>query len=99
MFDSDSVGGADERRNGLSNRTPVKVVDRSIGLILGRWSSVVGLPILPSRLPPVHSGLNQSVRFFSRHEDVVGIVQAERLQIDEQVMPVRQPYRNLRHVG
>src|SRR5215831_13384716 len=26
MFDSDSVGGADDRRNGLGNRTPVNVV-------------------------------------------------------------------------
>src|SRR5919198_4007360 len=33
MFDSDSVGGADERRNGLSNRTPVNVVDRSMGAL------------------------------------------------------------------
>src|SRR5471032_870188 len=29
MFDSDSVGGADESRNGFWNRTPVNVVDRS----------------------------------------------------------------------
>src|SRR5229473_5220950 len=29
MFDSDSVGGADERRNGFLKRTPVNVVDRS----------------------------------------------------------------------
>src|SRR5262245_50514040 len=30
MFDSYSVGGADERRNGLSKRMPVKVVFRSM---------------------------------------------------------------------
>ena len=29
MFDSDSVGGADDRRNGFLKRTPVNVVDRS----------------------------------------------------------------------
>src|SRR5712692_11958912 len=29
MFDSDSVGGADERRNGFLKRTPVNVVERS----------------------------------------------------------------------
>src|SRR5438094_1685856 len=30
MFDSDSVGGADDNRNGFWNRTPVNVVARSI---------------------------------------------------------------------
>src|SRR6185295_12154860 len=30
MFDSDSVGGAEESRNGLWKRRPVKVVERSI---------------------------------------------------------------------
>jgi hypothetical protein len=29
MFDSDSVGGADDSRNGFSRRTPVNVVDTS----------------------------------------------------------------------
>src|SRR5215470_17375176 len=29
MFDSDSVGGADERRNGFSNRMPVNVTESS----------------------------------------------------------------------
>src|SRR5262249_12484437 len=29
MFDSDSVGGADDSRNGLRKRTPVNVVDNS----------------------------------------------------------------------
>src|SRR6478672_814055 len=29
MFDSDSVGGAEESRNGFSNLMPVKVVERS----------------------------------------------------------------------
>ena len=32
MFDSDSVGGADDSRNGFSNRTPVKTVDRSMAM-------------------------------------------------------------------
>src|SRR3954466_5362586 len=41
IFDSDSVGGAEESRNGFWNLTPVKVVERSI-LVLGRWSLVVG---------------------------------------------------------
>src|SRR5215212_8952664 len=35
MFDSDSVGGADERRNGLLKRTPVKEVERFMWLVLG----------------------------------------------------------------
>src|SRR5215510_4723517 len=30
MFDSDSVGGADDSRNGFLKRSPVKVVDRSM---------------------------------------------------------------------
>src|SRR5438128_350165 len=30
MFDSDSVGGADDRRNGFRKRTPVNVVERSM---------------------------------------------------------------------
>src|SRR5580765_7876288 len=29
MLDSDSVGGADESRNGISNRTPVNVTERT----------------------------------------------------------------------
>src|SRR6476469_4627302 len=32
MFDSDSVGGADDNRNGFRKRMPVKVVDRSMVL-------------------------------------------------------------------
>src|SRR5205823_5779114 len=32
MFDSDSVGGADDRRNGFSSRRPVNVVDRSTAI-------------------------------------------------------------------
>src|SRR5713226_1025975 len=32
MFDSDSVGGADDSRKGFRNRTPVNVVVRSMGL-------------------------------------------------------------------
>src|SRR6059036_3067112 len=32
MFDSDSVGGADERRNGFRKRMPVNVVERSMVL-------------------------------------------------------------------
>src|SRR4029453_15315780 len=32
VFDSGSVGGADESRNGFSNRTPVKTVDRSMAM-------------------------------------------------------------------
>src|SRR6476620_11031659 len=33
MFDSDSVGGADDNRNGLRKRTPVNVVDRSTAMV------------------------------------------------------------------
>src|SRR5580765_4242341 len=32
IFDSDSVGGADDSRNGFRNRRPVNVVDRSAGM-------------------------------------------------------------------
>src|SRR5438132_5819271 len=32
MFDSDSVGGADDSRKGFLNRTPVNVVDRSAAM-------------------------------------------------------------------
>src|SRR4051794_39527285 len=32
MFVSDSVGGADESRNGFSSRTPVNTVDRSMAM-------------------------------------------------------------------
>src|SRR6185295_3620054 len=32
MFDSDSVGGADDSRNGFLKRTPVNVVDRSTAI-------------------------------------------------------------------
>src|SRR6516225_5813636 len=35
MFDSDSVGGADDNTNGLRNRTPVKVVERS-GMVISQ---------------------------------------------------------------
>src|SRR5262245_26593572 len=33
MFDSDSVGGADESRNGFLNRSPVNVVERSGAMV------------------------------------------------------------------
>src|SRR5215472_3461270 len=33
MFDSDSVGGADDNRNGLRKRTPVNVVERSGAMV------------------------------------------------------------------
>ena len=33
MFDSDSVGGADDSRNGFWKRTPVNVVDRSAAMV------------------------------------------------------------------
>src|SRR5205809_5692720 len=36
MFDSDSVGGADDSRNGFLNRTPVNVVDRSGAMVSPR---------------------------------------------------------------
>src|SRR5437899_9337245 len=34
MFDSDSVGGADDSRKGLSNRMPVNVVERSAAMMV-----------------------------------------------------------------
>src|SRR5258705_7200566 len=33
MFDSDSVGGADESRNGFLKRSPVNVVDKSAAMV------------------------------------------------------------------
>src|SRR5947209_9101903 len=36
MFDSDSVGGAEDKRNGFLKRTPVNVVDRSAMTSSGR---------------------------------------------------------------
>src|SRR5688572_7239968 len=44
MLLSDSVGGADERRNGLSNLMPVKVVERSAMLtpVKTGWGPGVG---------------------------------------------------------
>src|SRR5881227_2582008 len=48
MFDSDSVGGADERRNGFLKRRPVKVVDKSMicwSLVPGCWFP--GPPLVP----------------------------------------------------
>src|SRR5204863_1625502 len=33
MFDSDSVGGADDSKNGFSKRTPVKCVERSAAIM------------------------------------------------------------------
>jgi hypothetical protein len=33
MFDSDSVGGADDSRNGFGNLTPVNVVERSVAMM------------------------------------------------------------------
>ena len=64
MFASDSVGGADDSRNGFLNRTPVKVVERSgHGLIC-----LIG-------------GFDEPERPVGRHEDVVRIVEAERLQV------------------
>src|SRR2546421_6024787 len=40
MFDSDSVGGADDNRNGLRNRTPVNVVERS-GIMVSPRPAIV----------------------------------------------------------
>jgi hypothetical protein len=34
IFDSDSVGGADDSRNGFWNLMPVNVVDRSVPMVL-----------------------------------------------------------------
>src|SRR3954464_11253266 len=60
MFDSDSVGGADDNRNGFSNRMPVKVVERSI--LFGPWCLV---------LRASDGGFDQAIRFFGRHEHLI----------------------------
>src|SRR5215217_4234180 len=79
MFASDSVGGADESRNGFLKRTSVKVVDRSI--VLGPWSLV---------LRPRDRGFDHAEGLIGCNKDFVRVVEAERRQVDEQVMTVRQ---------
>src|SRR4029078_415481 len=39
MFDSDSVGGADDSRSGFWERTPANVVERSAGMVSSRGAS------------------------------------------------------------
>ena len=49
MLDSDSVGGAEDSRNGFRNRTPVNVVDRSAAMVSPRLgfsrANVVSSPL------------------------------------------------------
>src|SRR5437667_12032229 len=40
MLDSDSVGGADDRRNGFSNRRPVNVVASCAAMAIPLWETV-----------------------------------------------------------
>ena len=50
MFASDSVGGADDRRNGFSNRKPVKVT-ASVGAMCASDSKHLSLVVPGFRVP------------------------------------------------
>src|SRR5580765_7101140 len=86
MFDSDSVGGADDSRNGFLNFRPVKVVERSAAMGLG-------LLIPPKRR------LYQTIRLVGGDKNLVRVLEAERLQVHEQMMTVRQRQRDVGRVG
>src|SRR6186713_228957 len=47
MFDSDSVGGADDSRNGFRNLTPVNVVERSVAMMSLGSADAFALRLLP----------------------------------------------------
>src|SRR5688500_2809666 len=58
-----------------------------------RWNSASASPAPPAlfqRLLPSHNRLDEPVRLFRRHEDLVRIVQAERREVDEEMVLVRQ---------
>src|SRR5437667_4849059 len=65
MFGSDSVGGADDNRNGFLNRTPVNVVERSIEVSLAR---------LKARPPPEREASAERARDgrFYQSERLIG---------------------------
>ena len=88
MFDSDSVGGADDSRNGFLNRTPVNVVERSTE------SSFVARGCEADRSPGDRR-FDEAERLIGRDENLVRVVEPERRQIDEQMMPVRHRQRDL----
>src|SRR5476649_297897 len=44
MFDSDSVGGADDSRNGFLKRTPVNIVERSGAMMVSSARGRKGRP-------------------------------------------------------
>src|ERR1700730_975725 len=75
MFDSDSVGGADDSRNGFSNRMPVNIVE-----VPGAIWGVSRASVLRS----TDGSFNHTKRAIGRHEHLVRIVEPERLQIDEE---------------
>src|SRR6185503_7410833 len=88
MFDSDSVGGADESRNGLRKRTPVNVVER-----LG--------PIAASRRlaqRTLDRRFYQPERLVGGHENLVGVVEPEGREIDEQVVAIGQRQGDFDHI-
>src|SRR6266568_8395744 len=58
-------------------------------LVLGPWSLV---------LRASDGRFDQAIRFFGRYEHFVGIIQSERLQVDEQVMPVGHADREFRQI-
>src|SRR5438093_12376781 len=97
MFDSDSVGGADESRNGFRKRTPVNVVDKSAAMISSGGPEGPPYPWSAARLVPrsANGCFNYTVRLVGGDEYLVRIVQPERLQVDKQMMPVRHRQRDL----
>src|SRR3954471_18454007 len=82
MLDSDSVGGADDSRNGLRKRSPVKVIERSMVIpVPGSEFSV---------LSSTDGSLDQPIGLIGGDKYLIRIIETKRLQIDEQMMPVRQ---------
>src|SRR5437868_13696448 len=72
MFDSDSVGGADDSRNGCAKRTPVNVVERSAAMSVSRVRAGLKAGLLRS---PDRS-LDQPAGLIRRDEQLVGTAQA-----------------------
>src|SRR5205809_929377 len=82
MFDSDSVGGADDSRNGFCNRIPVNVVDKSGPMAPPaplKRRPTNGLPWRrASALRPSNRRFYQPIRLIRRDEDLVRVVETER---------------------
>src|SRR5262245_7208437 len=107
MFDSDSVGGADDSRNGFWNLMPVNVVDRSVPMVLPGSAKPFPSSVYPAarRSAPCsadrtsYGRLDQPERLVGRHEDLVRVVEPERPEIDQQVMAIRHRQRDVVDLG